>query len=1722
MNRILFFRALCLLALALLLTLALVARAQAANCDPAPTNLVAWWAGDGNANTLVGTNNGTLQGGATATAAGFVGQAFTFSGTNQYVQIPDAAVLRPTNFTIEAWVQFSSLNSPAIGGSAAGDQYIIFKQNTRTYDFEGIDISKTRVSGGDVFRFLVTSSAGVAVQINSATKISTNTWYHIAAVRGPSITQFYVNGNLEAQTNVTFAQNYGTLPLFFGTSGTTYWDHKLAGQLDEVSLYNRALNSNEIAAIFAAGSAGKCKGATPPSITVAPTNQTVAVGSNALFTVTATGTAPLSYQWQVGSTAITGATTSSLALTNVQTTDAGNYTVTITNLAGSTNSSATLTVLTPPSITLQPVGLTNGLGTTATFTATASGSPTLTYQWQFNGVNLTNNARITGVTTTNLTITSLVATDSGNYTLIARNPVGTATSSPAPLSVLAPPVVTIAPTSRTVAVGANPVFTVTATGTAPLNYQWQVGSTAITGATTSSLALTNVQTTDAGTYTVTITNLIGSTNSSATLTVLTPPGIAQQPVSTTNNLGGSASFTAIASGSPTLVYQWRLNGTNLVNGARITGATSQTLNLTGLLLSDAGNYTLFVSNSVGNTTSAPASLTVLSPPSITGQPANQTNLAGVNVSFNVTASGTQPLSFQWYRNSSPLTDGGNVSGSLSSTLSLSSISTNDAANYQVIVTNIVGAATSSVATLTVTVQGSCQLPPTGLVGWWPAEGNANDIAYVDNGSLQGGATATATGMVGQAFSFNGTNSSVQIPDSPTLDQSNLTIEAWVLFRSLNSVGSGGSPAGQQYIIFKQNTRNSDFEGYYLGKERNASGNDYFDFVVTSAADQSAAVASPANIVTNTWYHIAGVRGSNYIQLYVNGALIGQAAAAWPQSYGSLPLFFGSSGQSFWDHKLNGSLDEVSLYNRALSASEIASIYNARAGGKCKGEVPPTIMAQPVGATLVTGGTVSFSVGAAGSAPLGYQWYKDGSKLQNVNEFSGVTTATLVVSNLSSADIGNYQVTVANAFGSATSMVASLNSGVAPANDNFANAIALGTGSSGSVAGNNANATKQAGEPNHAGNPGGPSVWYTWKAASTSPVTFDTCISGFDTLLAVYTGNSVSSLSLVSSNNDISTNNPRSRLTFTPVNGTTYYIAVDGANGANGNFTLRWAQASVALPDLSLVASAVNPQISTENFAPNSCAVLEGLIQAGTRTIIRFDTETENSGTADLFFGNPANNPLFVWAPCHAHYHFNNYMSYRLRGPNGQIAATGLKVGFCVLDVFRWSSSGKNNATYNCNNQGISVGWGDLYDSTLDGQWIDITGLPPGNYTMELEANPQGIIQESNYTNNLITVPITIGNPSAPPDNDNFASAQALLGGFESTSGNTANATKEAGEPNHAGNPGGHSVWYQWQSPDTKPVTIDTIGSSFNTLLAVYTGSSLGGLNLVASNDDIGAGNLQSRVTFNATANTVYDIAVDGYNGASGNLVLTLDQTIQNDNFANPQYIGGVNGIAYGANVGATKEAGEPNTAGNPGGASIWYYWTAPITGTATFTTEGSSFNTLLGIYTGNSVTTLTNIASNDDVNPPTDLTSSVTFNATGLQGYHIAIDGYNGATGDTTLNWTLSASGASPNAVIRNLAAVSQPGGAVVSSTFMPEGEFQLKITGQPNQLYRVETSCDLTHWKAGVSTLADTDGNAYFTDKTTMNSGAQSVGADPVCGSGNTIGAHGRFYRAVAILPSN
>jgi len=367
-------------------------------------------------------------------------------------------------------------------------------------------------------------------------------------------------------------------------------------------------------------------------------------------------------------------------------------------------------------------------------------------------------------------------------------------------------------------------------------------------------------------------------------------------------------------------------------------------------------------------------------------------------------------------------------------------------------------------------------------------------------------------------------------------------------------------------------------------------------------------------------------------------------------------------------------------------------------------------------------------------------------------------------------------------------------------------------------------------------------------------------------------------------------------------------------------------------------------------------------------------------------------------------------------------------------------------------------------------------------------------------------------------------------------GTTVNATKESGEPSHAGNSGGHSIWYFWTAPGNTTVVVDTVGSTFDTLLAVYRGTSVNALTAVVSNDDIGSGNQQSRVTFTPVAGTTYRIAVDGYGGASGSIVLTLSQIPSNDNFAFCEFTGGANGSVTGSTRAATKETGEPSHAGNSGGHSIWYCWTAPDSGSVAFDTIGSNFDTLLAAYTGDTVNSLTATASNDNIsgsNPQ----SRITFSVVATTMYHIAIDGRNGASGNTTLTWNL-ATGLQLAAFHEMFRTVDSEGDferPALSYNRLSVGEYELVITGTPLRRYAIEVSYDLIDWVTLATTLADSAGTAYFRDKGTVHSHndiADMVGgSDPWCApfptaairieesTGSvplTESGEGRFYRVV------
>lgn len=274
-----------------------------------------------------------------------------------------------------------------------------------------------------------------------------------------------------------------------------------------------------------------------------------------------------------------------------------------------------------------------------------------------------------------------------------------------------------------------------------------------------------------------------------------------------------------------------------------------------------------------------------------------------------------------------------------------------------------------------------------------------------------------------------------------------------------------------------------------------------------------------------------------------------------------------------------------------------------------------------------------------------------------------------------------------------------------------------------------------------------------------------------------------------------------------------------------------------------------------------------------------------------------------------------------------------------------------------------------------------------------------------------------------PANDSFSSPVTLSGTTASVTGSSSGASRQNGEPVHANVGGGASVWWQWTAPQGGLVTINTVGSSFDTVLAVYTGTAVNALSQIAANDDLSNDSVASSVSFTATSGVTYRIAVDGYNGPNGveagsirlNLAYSGVGAPGNDAFASASALSGAAATVTGSTVGSTRENGEPTHAGVGGGISSWWVWTAPQSGSVTLSTAGSSFDTVLAVYSGNSVSALTQIAANDDDETAGVLTSVATFTAVSGTTYRIAVDGYNGAAGSVRLTLALvAASGTAP------------------------------------------------------------------------------------------------------------
>ena len=397
----------------------------------------------------------------------------------------------------------------------------------------------------------------------------------------------------------------------------------------------------------------------------------------------------------------------------------------------------------PPVITVQPQSLSVPLLGIASFSVTASSGTTMTYQWYRNG------SAISGANSSSYSFLTILGSDSGVFRVKVTNAGGWVMSANAYLNIDPPPTITTQPQSQAVNQGGDVTFSVVASSSQSISYQWYFNGASLgTAASSSSYSRTNLIAGNAGSYTVVAANSTGSTTSQvATLTVIVPPGITRQPHDQTVTVGYSQNFKVTASGSAPLSYQWSFNGTP------IASATTSVLSFNNTQTNAAGAYQVVITNAAGSITSAMVTLTVIIPPAITSQPQSQSVKVGQPSTFNVTATGTGPLAYQWSLNDIPL------SGATGSSLSLTNIQPSDAGSYKVTVTNAATSITSSVAVMTVI------LPVT----------SANIVL----------ATAANTPMTSNGFTFQ-----LSVPvDSTYIIQASTDLNNWTPIAT-NVAGSG--------------------------------------------------------------------------------------------------------------------------------------------------------------------------------------------------------------------------------------------------------------------------------------------------------------------------------------------------------------------------------------------------------------------------------------------------------------------------------------------------------------------------------------------------------------------------------------------------------------------------------------------------------------------------------------------------------------------------------------------------------------------------------------------------------------------------------------------------------------------------------------------------------------------------------------------------------------------
>ena len=686
-----------------------------------------------------------------------------------------------------------------------------------------------------------------------------------------------------------------------------------------------------------------------------------------------------------------------------------------------------------PIIIGQPQSQSVAQGSNVTFSVTVAESG-LSYQWQKNG------GAISGANSRNYTITGVTTNDAADYTLVLSNMVGSVTSTPpATLAVYVPVSITEQPQSQTVVQGSNVTFNVTATG-AISYYQWLKNGSDI-GCNNSSYTITNVGVNDAGDYTVVVWNDYESvTSSAARLMVIVPVSITKQPQSQGTSLGRSVSFNVTATGT-TPDYQWYFNVTNL-----LSGETNSSLVIANIQEINAGNYSVCVTNLYSSLTSSNAGLIVSTsePPSVITQPLSQTVIQGSNVTFSVTASGTEPLVYQWYFNAGVLT------GQTNASLALTNVKAANVGIYYVVVSNSAYASVQSAYAML--------RMPSPVVAWGNngnnqtmvpvdltnavavAGGNRHSLALRSDGTVVAwgandyGQTNVPTGLTNVVAITAGDYHSLALKSDETVvawgydyynqtnvpdGLTNVTAIAAGKYQSLALKNDGTVVAWGSQMTMPDGLTNvvAIAAGGYQDLALKGDG------TVVAWGDLTTMPDGLTNVVAVA--AVGGDYGDCCLALRNDGTMV-----AWGIDYDltNMPsgltnvVAIGAGGEHSMALKSDGSVvswgyDEYGQRDVPAGLTNVTAIAGGVYHSLAIGYLFPTITSQPACLSIEQqASNATFNVVAIGSQPLSYQWQKNGV------DIGGATGSSYNITGVTTNDAGSYTVVVSNVVGSVTSGV----------------------------------------------------------------------------------------------------------------------------------------------------------------------------------------------------------------------------------------------------------------------------------------------------------------------------------------------------------------------------------------------------------------------------------------------------------------------------------------------------------------------------------------------------------------------------------------------------------------------------------------------------------------------------------------------------------------------------